>query len=59
MLFLLRASQVARVVNNWPANAAGDTGDAGRSLRQEDPGGAHGDPLHHSCLQSLMDGGPW
>ena len=37
MLFLLRASQVVRVVNNLPANAGGDIGDAGRSLRQEDP----------------------
>ena len=60
-----RASQVARVVKNLPANAGGvrDAGlipGLGRSL-----GGEHGNPLQYSCLENPMDGGalegysPW
>ena len=60
-----RASQVALVVKNPPANA-GDTRDmclisgSGRF-----PGGGHGNPLQYSCLEnphgqrSLMGYGPW
>ena len=54
-----RASQVARVVKNSPANA-GDVRDAssipalGRS-----PGGGHGNPLQYSCLENPMDRGAW
>ena len=47
------------VVKNLPANA-GDT-------REEDlipglgrsPGGGHGNPLQHSCLENPMDRGAW
>ena len=52
----MRASQVALVVKNPPANA-GDVTDAssipgsGRS-----PGGGHGNPLQHSCPENPMGG---
>ena len=55
----LRASQVALVVKNPPANA-GDVRDvssipgSGRS-----PGGGHGNPLQYSCLENPMDRGAW
>ena len=55
----LRASQVALVVQNPPANA-GDTGDpgwipgSGRS-----PGGGRGSPIQYSCLENPMDTGDW
>ena len=48
------ASLVALLVENLPASA-GDMGsvpDWGRS-----PGGGHGSPLQHSCLESSMDSG--
>ena len=54
-----RASQVALVVKNLPANA-GDITDvgsipgSGRSLE-----GGHGNPLRHSCLENPMDRGAW
>ena len=47
------------VVKNLPANA-GDTREAdlipglGRS-----PGGGHGNPVQHSCLENPMDKGAW
>jgi len=47
------------VVKNTPANA-GDVSDVdlipglGRS-----PGGGHGKPLQHSCLEKLMDREAW
>ena len=51
-----RASQVARVVKNLPANA-GDLASIlgwGRS-----PAGGHGNPLRYSCLENPMDRGAW
>ena len=51
--------QVVLVVKNTPANA-GDISDVdlipglGRS-----PGGGHGKPLQHSCLENSMDRGAW
>ena len=54
-----RASQVALVVKNLPANAR-DQRDAdlipglGRS-----PGGGHGSPLQYSCLENPMGRGAW
>ena len=51
-----RASQIALVVKNLLASA-GDAGlipGLGRS-----PGGGHGNPLEHSCLENLMDKGGW
>ena len=50
----MRASQVARVVKSYPANA-GDAGlipGSGRS-----PGGGHSNSLQYSCLESSMVGG--
>ena len=54
-----RASQVALVVKNLPANA-GDLRDAvsipglGRC-----PGGGHSNPLQYFCLENSMDRGVW
>ena len=54
-----RASQVAQVVKNPPANAGG-AGDvdlipgSGRS-----PGGGNGNPLQDSCLEEPVDRGAW
>ena len=52
-------SQVVLVVKNLPANAGhlGDSGSIpgwGRS-----PGGGHGNPLQHSCLENCMNRGAW
>ena len=57
--FTLGASQVAQVVKNPPANAGyiRDVGlipGLGRS-----PGGWHGNPLQHSCLENTVDRGVW
>ena len=54
-----RASQLALVVKNQPANA-GDIRDAGTipGLGRF-PGGGHGKPLYYSCLESPMDRGAW
>ena len=51
-----RASQVAQVVNNPPAEA-GDVGSIPGSRRS--PGGGHGNPLQYSCLENPMDRGAW
>ena len=52
----LRASQVAPVVKNPPANAGG-IGLIPGSGRF--PGGGHGSPLQYSCLENPMDRGAW
>ena len=54
-----RASQVGLVVKNLPANArevrdAGSIPGSGRS-----PGGGHGNPLQHSCLENPMEREAW
>ena len=56
-VFQLRHSQVALMVKNPPINA-GDIRDAGSipGLGRS-PGGGHGNPLQHSCLENLMDRG--
>ena len=59
IVLLLRASWVALVVKNLPANvgdirAAGVSPGSGRS-----PGGGHGNSLQHSCLENPMDRGAW
>ena len=54
-----RASQVALVVNNLPANA-GDVRDA--SLipgLKGSPERGNGYPLQYSCLENPKDRGPW
>ena len=54
-----RASQVALVVKNLPANA-GDVRDAGSIPRSgRSPGGGHGNPLLYYCLENPMDRGAW
>ena len=55
----MRASQVALVVKNPPANA-GDVRDAGLILRSgRSPGERNGKPLQYSCLENPMDRGAW
>ena len=54
---LNRACQVAQVVKNPPANT-GDRRDTGSVPGLErSPGGCHGNPLWHSCLENPMDRG--
>ena len=54
-----RASQVALVVKNPPANA-GDIGDAGSIPGSGSiPRGEHGNPLQYSCLENPTDRGVW
>ena len=56
---LKRASQVALVVRNLPANV-GDLRDAGLIPGLgRCPGGMHGKPLQYSCLENPMDRGAW
>ena len=44
---------------NPPANA-GDIRDVGSIPGSgSSPGGGHGNPLHYSCLENLMDRGAW
>ena len=48
---------VVLVAKNLPANA-GDTGDMGLiSGSGRSPGGGHGNPLQHSCLENPMNRG--
>ena len=52
-----RASQVAPMVKNPPANA-GDITDVGLIPELgRSPGEGHGNPLQHSCLENPMDRG--
>ena len=54
-----RASQVALVVKNPPANA-GDTRDMGSTLGWgRSPGKGNGTPLQHFCLENSMDKRGW
>ena len=56
---LIRASQVALVVMNLPADA-GDMRDGSLILGLgRSPGGGHGNPLQDSCLENPMDRGGW
>ena len=56
---IFRASQVALVVKNLPANA-GATGDAVSILESgRSPGGGCGNPLQYSGLENPRDGGAW
>ena len=43
------------VVRNPPVNS-GDIRDSGSG---RSPGGGHGNPLQHSCLENPMDRGAW
>ena len=54
-----RASQVALVVKNPPANA-GDAKDAGSIPGSgRSPGEGNGNPLQYYCLENPMDRGAW
>ena len=56
---LLRASQVAPMVKDLPADA-GDARDTGSIPGLgKSPGGGHGNPLQFSCLGNPMDKGAW
>ena len=58
-LMFYRASQVALVVKNPPANT-GDIRDAGLIPGSgRVPGGGYGNPLQYSCLENSMDRGAW
>ena len=47
------------MVKNLPVNA-GDKRDVDSILGLgRFPGGGHGNPLQHSCLENLMDRGDW
>ena len=47
------------MVKNPPANA-GDERDQGSIPGWgRSPGGGHGNPVQHSCLENHMDRGPW
>ena len=50
---------MALLVKNPPTNARGvrDIGSIPESGRS--PGGGHGNPLQHSCLENPMDRGAW
>ena len=55
----IKASQVALVVRNPPANE-GDIRDMGSIPRWgRSPGGGHSNPLQYSCLKNPMDRGAW
>ena len=54
-----RASQVALVEKNPPANA-GDIRDVGSIPESgRSPEGGHGNPFQHSCLENPMERGVW
>ena len=54
-----KASQVAQVVKNPPANA-GDARDVGLVPELgRSPRGGNGNPLQYSCLENSMDRGVW
>ena len=56
---MMRASQVALVVKNPPANA-GDIRDMDSIPGLErSPGGGHGNPFQCSCLENPLDRGAW
>ena len=54
-----KASQVALVVKNPPANAGDirDPGSIAGSGRR--PGGGHGNPFQYPCLENPKDRGAW
>ena len=55
----MRVSHLALAVKNMTTNT-GDIRDVGLIPGSErSPGGGHGDPLQHSCLENPIDGGVW
>ena len=58
--FTLRHCSVGGSDSKESACNAGNIGDAGSILGSgRFPGGRHGNPLQHSCLENLMDRGAW
>ena len=55
----IRASQVALVMRNPPANAGDKRDVSSIPGSRRSPGGGHGNPLQYSCLENLMDRGGW
>ena len=53
-----RASQVALVVRNPPANAGGVRDVSSIPGLERSPGRGHGNPLQYSCLENPMVGEP-
>ena len=52
-------NRISRVVKKPPASA-GDVRDVGSDPGSGSfPGGGHGNPLQHSCLENPMDRGAW
>ena len=54
-----RASQVALVVENLPANIEDTRNPASILGSRRSPGDGNGNPLQHSCLENAMDRGHW
>ena len=54
-----RASQVALIVKNPPANAGEVRDEDSISESGRCPGGGHGKPPQYSCLENPMDRGAW
>ena len=53
----IRDSQVTLVVKNPPANAGDVRDTASIPWLERSPGGGHGNPLQHSCLENPMNRG--
>ena len=53
------SSQVVLVVKNLPTNAGGIRDSSSIPGLGRSPGGGHSNPLQYSCLENLMDRGPW
>ena len=56
---LKRASQVALVIKNLPADAGDIKGLGSIPGLGGSPGGGRGNPLQYSCLKNSMDRGVW
>ena len=56
---LARASQMAQVVKNPPANAEDLRGKGLIPGLGRSPGGGHSNPLQYSCLENPMDREVW
>ena len=54
-----RASQVALVVRNLPADAGDIRGPGLIPGLERSPGGGHGSPFQYSCLENPMHRGAW
>ena len=55
----LRASQMALVVKNPPANAENTREDSSIPESGRSPGEGNDNPLQYSCLENSMDRGAW